>query len=48
MFNVILWIAKSYTAWCDLPKERYGSWGTVYSRFFLWRDTGLLETLLVP
>ncbi len=47
MFNAILWIARSGAAWRDLPKERYGSWETVYSRFCLWRDTGLLETLFI-
>ena len=47
MFNAILWIARSGAAWRDLPKERYGSWKTVYSRFCLWRDTGLLETLFI-
>lgn len=44
MFNAILWITRSGAAWRDLPKECYGSWETVYSRFYLWRDTGLLES----
>ena len=47
MFNAILWIARSGAAWHDLSKERYGSWKTVYSRFCLWRDTGLLESLFM-
>jgi len=47
MFNAILWIARSGAAWRDLPKERYGSWKTVYSRFCLWRDIGLLESLFI-
>lgn len=41
MFNAILWIARSGSAWRDLP-ERYGSWKTVYSRFCKWRDDGTL------
>lgn len=45
MFNAVLWIARSSAAWRDLPKERYGSWKTVYSCFCLWCDTGLLEFL---
>jgi transposase len=40
-FNAILWIARSGSAWRDLP-ERYGSWKTVYSRFCKWRDDGTL------
>jgi len=43
MFNAILWLAGSGSAWRDLP-ERYGSWKTVYSRFCKWRDD---ETLLL-
>ncbi len=45
MFNAILWVARSGAAWRDLPKERYGSWKTVYSRFCHWRDSGLLEAI---
>lgn len=41
MFNAILWLARSGSAWRDLP-ERYGSWKTVYSRFSKWRDDGTL------
>ena len=45
LFNAILWIARSGAAWRDLP-EYYGSWKTVYSRFFkLWAD-GPLPLLL--
>lgn len=45
MFNAILWIAKSGSAWRDLPEERYGSWKTVYTRFCNWRDSGLLISI---
>ena len=44
LFNAILWIARSGSAWRDLP-ERYGSWKTVYSRFCKWRDDGTLLTI---
>ncbi len=37
MFNAILWLARSGSAWRDLP-ERFGSWKTVYSRFSKWCD----------
>ena len=43
MFNAILWLAGSGSAWRDLP-ERYDSWKTVYSRFCKWRDD---ETLVL-
>lgn len=41
MFNAILWIARSGSAWADMP-ERYGPHQTVYSRFCKWRDDGTL------
>ena len=41
IFNAILWIARSGSAWRDLP-ERYGSRKTVYGRFCKWRDNGTL------
>lgn len=44
MFNAILWIARSGSAWRDLP-ERYGSWKTIYSRFCKWRDDGTLRLI---
>ncbi|WP_093292149.1 IS5 family transposase [Thermoactinomyces sp. DSM 45892] len=44
MFNAILWIARSGAPWRDLP-ERYGSWKTVYSRFCIWRDRGVLSNI---
>jgi len=37
MFNAILWLARSGSAWRDLP-ECFGSWKTVYSRFSKWCD----------
>ena len=44
VFNAILWITQSGSAWRDLP-ERCGSWKTVYSRFCKWRDDGTLQTI---
>lgn len=44
MFNAILWIARSGSAWADIP-ERYGPHQTVYSRFCKWRDDGTLKRI---
>lgn len=44
MFNAILWIERSGSAWRDLS-ERFGSWKTVYSRFCKWRDDCTLLTI---
>lgn len=37
--NAVFWIARSGSAWRDLP-ERYGKWNTVYQRFRRWARSG--------
>ena len=44
MLNAMMWLCKSGAMWEDLP-ERYGPWKTVYSRFCLWRDNGVLAAI---
>ena len=44
MFNAILWIARSGSAWEDMP-GRYPPHQSVYSRFCKWRDDGTLEAV---
>ena len=44
MLNAMVWIARSGAAWRDLP-ERYGPWGTVYSRFRKWIEDGILDNI---
>ena len=44
MFNAILWLAHSGSAWEDIP-SRYPPHQSVYSRFCKWRDNGTLETV---
>jgi transposase len=39
--NGIVWIARGGAPWRDLP-ERYGPWGTVYTRFRELVDNGIL------
>lgn len=44
MFNAILWLTRSGSAWEDIP-SRYPPHQSVYSRFCKWRDDGTLEKL---
>ena len=45
VINGMLFKAKTGVAWRDLP-ERYGSWKTVYNRFWRWSRTGTLSELV--
>lgn len=44
MLNAMLWLARSGSAWQDLP-SRYPPHQGVYSRFCKWRDDGTLEKI---
>jgi transposase len=43
--NGILWVTRTGAPWRDLP-ERYGSWKTVSSRFYRWRQAGVWDRIL--
>lgn len=45
IINGIFWILRTGAPWRDLP-ERYGSWKTVSSRFYRWRQAGIWERIL--
>lgn len=44
LLNGMLWILRTGAPWRDLP-DRYGPWKTVWCRFVLWRETGVLDDL---
>ncbi|MBB4920360.1 transposase [Streptosporangium saharense] len=44
-FNGILWRFRTGSGWRDVP-ERYGPWGTVYSRFNGWAKAGVFQALM--
>lgn len=44
IINGILWVLRTGAPWRDLP-ERYGSWSTVASRFYRWREAGIWERI---
>lgn len=44
ILNGIRWILRTGAPWRDLP-ERYGSWSTVYSRFYRWQKAGHWDRL---
>jgi transposase len=45
MLNGMIWILRSGAPWRDLP-ERYGSYGTVYTRFREWLELGVFEKMV--
>jgi transposase len=45
ILNGICWILRTGAPWRDLP-ERYGSWHTVYSRFYRWQQAGVWARVL--
>lgn len=45
VLNGILWIMRTGAPWEDLP-ERYGSYKTVSSRFYRWRERGIWDRIL--
>jgi len=45
ILNGILWVLRTGAPWRDLP-ERYGRVGTVSSRFYRWRQSGVWQRVL--
>jgi transposase len=45
ILNGILWVLRTGAPWRDLPR-RYGPVGTVSSRFYRWRASGVWERIL--
>jgi transposase len=45
IINGIIWVLRTGAPWRDLP-QRYGSWRTVASQFYRWRQDGLWDRLL--
>jgi transposase len=42
IINGILWVLRTGAPWRDVP-ERYGSWSTVASRFYRWREASIWD-----
>ena len=45
ILNGILWVLRTGAPWRDLPR-RYGPTGTVSSRFYRWRASGMWDRVL--
>ena len=45
VLNAIIYWLNTGVPWRDLP-ERFGSWNSVYSRFYRWTQQGVWEKLL--
>lgn len=46
MLNGMLWILRTGAPWRDLPRDRFGPFTTVHTRFVVWRRDGLLDRLV--
>ena len=46
MINAIIWVLKTGVPWRDLP-EQFGSWNSVYSRFYRWCKRGIWEKIFL-
>jgi transposase len=44
VINAIVWKLKTGAPWRDLP-ERYGPWGSVYTRFHRWTRDGVWDRI---
>jgi len=47
MLNGILWRAKTGSPWRDIPRELYGPYSTVYTRFKKWCEDATLKQTFV-
>lgn len=47
ILNAILWVIRTGAPWRDVPRERFGPWSTIYTRFRRWRDSGLWHRLVM-
>jgi transposase len=43
LLDGMFWTLRAGAPWRDLPRERYGSWRTVWRRFDPWRREGRLD-----
>ncbi|RKH51762.1 transposase [Corallococcus sp. AB050B] len=42
----ICWALRTGTPWRDVPRERFGSWKTLTSRFYRWQESGIWKRVL--
>jgi transposase len=42
----ICWVLRTGAPWRDVPKDRFGSWKTLSSRFYRWQEAGIWARVL--
>ena len=46
MLNGVLWVLRTGAPWRDLPRDRFGPYTTVYTRFAEWRQKGVFDEVV--
>ena len=46
LLNGMLWLLRTGAPWRDLPRDRFGPFTTVYTRFAAWRREGVFDVLV--
>ncbi|AGC44962.1 IS5 family transposase OrfA [Myxococcus stipitatus DSM 14675] len=46
VLNGICWVLRTGVPWREVPRERFGSWKTLSSRFYRWQEAGVWARIL--
>ena len=47
MLEGMIWKLRTGCPWRDIPKEKFGPWGSVYTRFSRWSESGLFQDVFI-
>jgi len=47
MFEAMIWKLRTGSPWRDLPRETFGPWQSVFTRFSRWSDQGIFQQAFI-